>query len=170
MARVAKQVPRASAFASRARASASTRSKGGGIRKRKSRPLALTLLISKTQRHWPLDPPARAKPVMLLTAIRSAILRQPWRPCIFSFRASRGGDAVHSEFRRDAAGLHGRPLRSSAKGTMTHDQDPCCRRRSHDRPRRLRRRSGRRGAGRADEARDASPPPPPSPSPYAPPP
>src|SRR5271165_2321935 len=65
----AKQVPRASALARRARASASTRSNGGGIRRRRSRPLALTLLISNAQRQAPLAPAARAKPVMLITAI-----------------------------------------------------------------------------------------------------
>ena len=66
---VAKQVPRASAFPSRARASASTRSNGGGILRRTSSPLALTLLTSNAQRQPPLDPAARAKPVMLFTAI-----------------------------------------------------------------------------------------------------
>ena len=66
---VAKQVPRASALASRARASPSARSKGAGMRRRMSRPLALTVLSSNVQRHVPLLPAARANPVMLLTAI-----------------------------------------------------------------------------------------------------
>src|SRR5271166_6821775 len=66
---VPKQVPRESALASRARASGSTRSKGAGILSLRSRPLALTLLSSKAQRHGPLAPAARANPVMLLTAI-----------------------------------------------------------------------------------------------------
>jgi hypothetical protein len=70
--RVANQVPRASAFASRTRASASTRSNGGGILRRRSSPLALTVLTSNAQRQAPLDPAARAKPVMLFTAIRVA--------------------------------------------------------------------------------------------------
>ena len=72
--RVAEQVPRASAFASLARASGSTRSNGGGILSRRSSPLALTLLSSKAQRHGPLAPAARAKPVMLITAISFALL------------------------------------------------------------------------------------------------
>ncbi len=67
--RVAKHVPRASALPSRARASASTRSNGGGIRSLRSRPLALTLLTSNAQRQAPLAPAARAKPVMLFAAI-----------------------------------------------------------------------------------------------------
>ena len=67
--KVAKQAPRASALASRARASTSARSNGAGIRSLRSRPLALTLLISNPQRHPPPLPAARAKPVMLFTAI-----------------------------------------------------------------------------------------------------
>ena len=66
---VAKHVPRASALPSRARASASTRSNGGGIRSRRSSPLALTLFSSNVQRQAPLAPAARAKPVMLFAAI-----------------------------------------------------------------------------------------------------
>ena len=66
---VAKHVPRASALPSRWRASASTRSNGGAILRRTSSPLALTVLSSNAQRQAPFAPAARAKPVMLLTAM-----------------------------------------------------------------------------------------------------
>ena len=66
--RVAKQVPRASALASRVRASPSARSKGAAMRKRMSRPLALTVLSSNVQRHVPPLPAARANPVIDETA------------------------------------------------------------------------------------------------------
>ncbi len=66
---VPKQVPRASALASRARASVSTRSKGAGIRSLRSSPLALTVFSSNAQRQGALLPAARANPVMLITAI-----------------------------------------------------------------------------------------------------
>ena len=64
---VAKQVPRASALASRARASLSMRSKPGGRRSLRSSPLALTHLISTVQRQGPSAPAAREKPVMLVS-------------------------------------------------------------------------------------------------------
>src|SRR5271166_3191363 len=104
--RVAKQVPRASAFASRARASASTRSNGEGILRRRSSPLALTLLTSKAQRQAPLDPAARPKPVMLFTAILAdPFARRAPRDCstqYFGRHVTRRA-SVHLEFRQDPA-------------------------------------------------------------------
>src|ERR1700733_9131131 len=149
--RLAKQVPRANALASRARASPSARSKGAGMRKRMSRPFALTVLSSNVQRHVPPLPAARAKPVMLLTDISQvpllarqvpllARVASPMPPESFDNRSARMIAAllVHIEFRRRPLSVSVTRLGSLTIGNSSHDQDPCGRGRAFARPVRIR--------------------------------
>ena len=91
-----------SALASRVRASPSARSKGAGMRKRISRPLALTVLSSNVQRHVPPLPAARANPVMLLTGHRLIALRRLDRQVRCSDREALKSLRARSNRRRPA--------------------------------------------------------------------
>src|SRR3954471_19366861 len=75
--RLAWMAPRPSDSAARARSGGSTTSQPGGTRSRSSSPLALTDLSSQAHAYAPDTPSARAKPVMLDSAIKRIPCR--WR-------------------------------------------------------------------------------------------